>query len=79
MTGLLLQLLWKVDSVDQACVVAGGVTYRLTEVLTLSTVLTGVMYPSEGQISKQQGRLVTKFGPLKNWKLTAKADSYQVH
>ena len=38
----------------------------------------GTLYPSEGQISKQQGRLVTKFGPLKSWKITAKADSYQV-
>ena len=38
----------------------------------------GTLYLSEGQISKQQGRLVTNFGPLKSWKITAKADSYQV-
>ncbi|CAL5224063.1 g6688 [Coccomyxa viridis] len=40
--------------------------------------LSGTLYPSDGQISKQQGRLVTRFGPLKSWKITAKADSYQV-
>jgi len=39
---------------------------------------TGTLYPRDGQISKEQGKLVAKFGPLESWSIVGKADSYQV-
>lgn len=41
-------------------------------------VATGTLYPRDGQISKEQGKLVAKFGPLVSWSIAGKADSYQV-
>ena len=42
------------------------------------TAAIGTLYPKDGQISKEQGRLVAKFGPIKNWSISAAADSYLV-
>ena len=55
--------------------VASAAALKLT---IFPTALTGILYPSEGQISKQQGRRVTKFGPLESWRINIMADSYEV-
>ena len=38
----------------------------------------GTIYPKDGHLSKAQGRLVERFGPVKGWSFVADADSYQV-
>jgi len=46
--------------------------------VNLVRAATGTLYPRDGQISKEQGKLVAKFGPLQSWSIAGKADSYQV-
>ena len=38
----------------------------------------GTIYPKDGHLSKAQGRLVERLGPVKGWSFVADAESYQV-